>query len=206
MGQTVDERIDSLLEEASKLPEWNTGQGDRDAAFLAWRKRAETVVGEKLGPDSELARELRDLAFRYNPTFVTESTRVTISDNQRAFQRSFHTAVGILTAAREASPVVPQSEGHGVVVQVQATGGQANADARANVEVNVSADELRALIATTKGLSAEERVAAIDAVPDEGETLDLERVDKLLGIATKSKDLLKTVLGFVIAHADHLAF
>lgn len=207
MPNRVDERLNQLLREAEDIEKLNTGSGDSDPTFVKWRKRAEAAVSEKFGSDHHLTQELRELAFTYNPILWTENTVITPQDNMGSFRSAFTTAVGILQAAREANPVALQPSGSsGTVINVEAHGGSASANADATVTVHISTDQLRQLIATDKALSPEEKGKAIAAIPDEEEGLTLEKVDTLLGIATKSAPLLKHVLGWVLANAEHLPF
>jgi hypothetical protein len=202
---SVDARIDRLLDEASSIRDLNTGKGHSDAIFLAWRKRAEAAVAEKLGSKSEFADELRSLRFSYRPVIWTEGTVISAQDNQASFDRGLNTALGILKAARESTALVT-STSDTPLVHIEQVGPTATANAQAVVRIEVDTVQLRQLIAGASELSSEERGAAIAAIPDDGEGLNLDQVDKLLSIATKSKELLAGVLGWVLTHSHQLHF
>lgn len=199
MAENVDTRIDRLLSEVESI---RTMQGS-DPAFLTWRKRAEAAVSEKLGPESDLAKELRELHFSYVRMVWTDNMPpVTPEQHAKVFRSSMNYAVGILTAAREASPAPRNEPSGGPAIHVEAHGGSAKSEAHATVTVEVTTDQLRQLIALAPELTPQEKGEVIAAIPDDGEGLTLEKVDSILSIATKSKPLLKVILGWLLTHSD----
>jgi hypothetical protein len=203
MTQNIDARIDRLLKEAESIK----GLNYQHPTFQAWRKRAETAVDEKLGATHRVAKELAELDFHDDPGVWFEGmTPPSEADHRSVFDNDLATAKGILLAAREASPKSSPKGGRGPIVNVHQEGATATANAAAQVSVHVSADQLRTVIATSPDLTSEEKGAAIAAVPDDTDSLDVEKLDRLLSVATKSKDLLKTVLGWVLANAERWPF
>jgi hypothetical protein len=202
MTSDIDTRIERSLREEGEIRQLNDGHGHEQPTFLAWRKRSEAAIAEKLGAESELAKELRSLTFFYSPLIWTDSTVVLASDHQRSFERSLNTSLGILTAALESSEVERVGDS-GSPPDLDAT---ASSDARASVTVEVNTAQLRQLIAGAEELTPSERGNAIAAIPDDDEELDLERVDRLLSVAIKSKELLAGILGWVLANAHRLTF
>jgi hypothetical protein len=136
----------------------------------------------------------------------TDSTVVLTSDNQKSFERSLNSALGFLTAALESSEVERVGNSGSPLVDVNPIGATASSDARASVTVEVNTAQLRQLIAGAEELTPLERGNAIAAIPDDNEELDLERVDRLLSVAIKSKELLAGILGWVLANAHRLNF
>lgn len=204
MANDVDTRIDKLLRESEAIRQLNDGDGEDHPTFVAWRKRAETAVAEKLGRESDEVKELRQLTFFFSPIVWTESTVIPASAHQRSFERALNTAVGILTAARESSPVVRESGTP--AIHIEHIGATSNAEAQANVHVQITTDGLRQLLASAAELTPEERGAAVAAIPDDGEPLDLEKADRLLSIATKSKEIFGSVLGWLLSDPNRWPF
>ncbi|MGH2774307.1 MAG: hypothetical protein ACRDJT_02570, partial [Actinomycetota bacterium] len=167
---------------------------------------AEAALGDKLGSDSAQASELLELDFYFNPKMtVNGEPRQTPDRNKAAFDRDFQTAVALLRAALEASPRV--GPGDSPLVHIEQVGNKAEAHAEAVANINVTADQLRTLLATSKELDTVQKGDAVAAVPDDDDQLiTLERADKLLSVATKSKDLLTAVLGFLLANAHRIHF
>jgi hypothetical protein len=163
-------------------------------------------VIEKLGADHQMVADLAELEFRYNPGFYIDGMTISQGEHRAAFLDDMGTAVGILQATREASAKSMQAATRGPTVNVHSHGGSATANASAHVSIEVSADQLRTMIATASELTPEEKGAAIVAVPDDDADLDLEKLDRLLSVATKSKELLKTVLGYVLGNPDRWPF
>jgi hypothetical protein len=206
MTSDIDTRIERSLREEGEIRQLNDGHGHEQAAFLAWRKRSEAAIAEKLGAESELAKELRSLTFFYSPLIWTDSTVVLASDHQRSFERSLNTSLGILTAALESSEVERVGNSGSPLEDINHIDATAGSDARASVTVEVNTAQLRQLIAGAGELTPSERGNAIAAIPDDDEELDLERVDRLLSVAIKSRELLAGILGWVLANAHRLNF
>jgi hypothetical protein len=204
MTSDIDTRIERSLREEAEIRQLNDGHGHEQPTFLAWRKRSEAAIAEKLGAESELSEELRSLTFFYSPLIWTDSTVVLASDHQRSFERSLNTSLGILTAALESSEVERVGNSGSPLVHLNHTDATAGSDARASVTVEVNTAQLRQLIAGAEGLTPSERGNAIAAIPDDDEELDLERVDRLLSVAIKSKELLAGILGWILANAHRL--
>ena len=206
MTSDIDTRIERSIREEGEIRQLNDGHGHEQPTFLAWRKRSEAAIAEKLGADSELAKELRSLTFFYSPLIWTDSTVVLASDHQRSFERSLNTSLGILTAALGSGEVEEADDSGSPPVLIDHTDATAGSDARASVTVEVNTAQLRQLIASSEELTPSERGNAIAAIPDDDEELDLERVDRLLSVAIKSKELLAGILGWVLANAHRLDF
>ena len=206
MTSDIDTRIERLLREEGEIRQLNDGHGHEQPAFLAWRERSEAAIAEKLGAESELAEELRSLSFFYSPLIWTDSTVVLASDHQRTFERSLNTSLGILTAALGSGEVEEADNSGSPPVLIDQTDATAASDAHASVTVQVNTAQLRQLIAGAEELTPSERGNAIAAIPDDDEELDLERVDRLLSVAIKSKELLVGILGWVLANAHRLNF
>ena len=206
MTSDIDTRIERSLREEGEIRQLNDGHGHEQATFLAWRKRSEAALAEKLGAESELAKELRNLTFFYSPLIWTDSTVVLASDHQRSFERSLNTSLGILTAALGSSEVERVGNSGSPLEDINHIDATAGLDARASVTVEVNTAQLRQLIAGAGELTPSERGNAIAAVPDDDEELDLERVDRLLSVAIKSKELLAGILGWVLANTHRLDF
>jgi hypothetical protein len=205
MTSDIDTRIEGLLREEEDIRQLNDGHGHEEPTFLAWRKRSEAALAEKLGADSELAKQLRSLTFFYSPLIWTDSTVVLASDHQRSFERSLNTSLGILTAALGSGEVEEADNSGSPPVLIDQTDATADSDAP-SVTVEVNTAQLRQLIAGSEELTPSERGDAIAAIPDDDEELDLERVDRLLSVAIKSKELLAGILGWVLANAHRLDF
>ena len=204
MTSDIDTRIERSLREEGEIRQLNDGHGHEQPAFLAWRERSEAAVAEKLGAESELAEELRSLSFFYSPLIWTDSTVVLASDHQRSFELSLNISLGILTAALESGDVERVGDsGSPSPLDLDAT---ASSDAPASVTVEINTTQLRQLIAGAGELTPSERGNAIAAIPDDDEELDLERVDQLLSVAIKSRELLAGILGWVLANAHRLDF
>jgi hypothetical protein len=135
----------------------------------------------------------------------TDSTVVLASDHQRSFERSLNTSLGILTAALGSGEVEEADNSGSPPVLIDQTDATADSDAP-SVTVEVNTAQLRQLIAGSEELTPSERGDAIAAIPDDDEELDLERVDRLLSVAIKSKELLAGILGWVLANAHRLDF
>jgi hypothetical protein len=206
MTSDIDTRIEGLLREEEDIRQLNDGHGHEEPTFLAWRERSEAALAEKLGADSELAKQLRSLTFFYSPLIWTDSTVVLASDHQRSFERSLNTSLGILTAALGSGEVEEAGDSRSPLVHNEHTDATADSDGRASVTVEVNTAQLRQLIAGSEELTPSERGDAIAAIPDDDEELDLERVDRLLSVAIKSKELLAGILGWVLANAHRLDF
>jgi hypothetical protein len=206
MTSDIDTRIEGLLREEGDIRQLNDGHGHEQPTFLAWRERSEAALAEKLGAESEPAKELRSLSFFYSPLIWTDSTVVLASDHQRSFERSLNTSLGILTAALGSGEVDEAGNSGSPPVLVAQTDATAASDAHASVTVEVNTAQLRQLIAGAEELTPSERGNAIAAIPDDDEELDLERVDRLLSVAIKSKGLLAGILGWVLANAHRLNF
>ena len=202
MTSDVDTRIEGLLREEEDIRQLNDGHGHDEPTFLAWRERSEAALAEKLVADSELVEQLRSLSFFYSPLIWTDSTVVLASDHQRSFELSLNISLGILTAALESSDL-ERVDDSGSPLDLDAT---ASSYAHASVTVEVNTAQLRQLIAGSEELTPSERGNAIAAIPDDDEELDLERVDRLLSVAIKSKELLAGILGWVLANAHRLDF
>jgi hypothetical protein len=200
MTSDIDTRIEGLLREEGDIRQLNDGHGHEQPTFLAWRERSEAALTEKLGAESEPAKELRSLTFFYSPLIWTDSTVVLASDHQRSFERSLNISLGILTAAL-GSGEVEEAGNSG-----SPTDATAASEANASVTVQVNTAQLRQLIAGAEELTPSERGNAIAAIPDDDEELDLERVDQLLSVAIKSKELLAGILAWVLANAHRLNF
>jgi hypothetical protein len=205
MTSDIDTRIEGLLREEEDIRQLNDGHGHEEPTFLAWRERSEAALAEKLGADSELAKQLRSLTFFYSPLIWTDSTVVLASDHQRSFERSLNTSLGILTAALGSGEVEEADNSGSPLVHINQTDATADSDAP-SVTVEVNTAQLRQLIAGSEELTPSERGDAIAAIPDDDEELDLERVDRLLSVAIKSKELLAGILGWVLANAHRLDF
>jgi hypothetical protein len=205
MTSDIDTRIEGLLREEEDIRQLNDGHGHEEPTFLAWRERSEAALAEKLGADSELAKQLRSLTFFYSPLIWTDSTVVLASDHQRSFDRSLNTSLGILTAALGSGEVEEADNSGSLPVLIDQTDATADSDAP-SVTVEVNTAQLRQLIAGSEELTPSERGDAIAAIPDDDEELDLERVDRLLSVAIKSKELLAGILGWVLANAHRLDF
>ena len=205
MTSDIDTRIEGLLREEEDIRRLNDGHGHEEPTFLAWRERSEAALAEKLGADSELAKQLRSLTFFYSPLIWTDSTVVLASDHQRSFDRSLNTSLGILTAALGSGEVEEADNSGSLPVLIDQTDATADSDAP-SVTVEVNTAQLRQLIAGSEELTPSERGDAIAAIPDDDEELDLERVDRLLSVAIKSKELLAGILGWVLANAHRLDF
>jgi hypothetical protein len=206
MTSDIDTRIEGLLREEEDIRQLNDGHGHEEPTLLAWRERSEAALAEKLGADSELAKQLRSLTFFYSPLIWTDSTVVLASDHQRSFERSLNTSLGILTAALGSGEVEEAGNSGSPPVLIDQTDATAALDAHASVTVEVNTAQLRQLIAGAEELTPSERGNAIAAIPDDDEELDLERVDRLLSVAIKSKELLAGILGWVLANAHRLNF
>jgi len=206
MASDIDTSIERLLREEGDVRQLNDGHGHEQPSFLAWRKRSEAAIAEKLGAESELSKELRSLAFFYSPLIWTDSTVVLASDHQRSFERSLNISLGILTAALESGEVERVDNSGSPLEHINHIDATAGSDARASVTVEVNTAQLRQLIAGAEELTPSERGNAIAAIPDDDEELDLERVDRLLSVAIKSKELLAGILGWVLANAHRLDF
>jgi len=205
MTSDIDTRIEGLLREEEDIRQLNDGHGHEEPTFLAWRERSEAALTEKLGADSELAKQLRSLTFFYSPLLWTDSTVVLASDHQRSFERSLNTSLGILSAALGSGEVEEADNSGSSPVLIDQTDAKADSDAP-SVTVEVNTAQLRQLIAGSEELTPSERGDAIAAIPDDDEELDLERVDRLLSVAIKSKELLAGILGWVLANAHRLDF
>ena len=206
MTSDIDTRIERSIREEGEIRQLNDGHGHEQPTFLAWRKRSEAAIAEKLGADSELAKELRSLTFFYSPLIWTDSTVVLASDHQRSFERSLNTSLGILTAALGSGEVERVGGSGSPVVPIDHTDATTASDAHASATVEVNTAQLRQLIASSEELTPSERGNAIAAIPDDDEELDLERVDRLLSVAIKSEELLAGILGWVLANAHRLDF
>lgn len=206
MTSDIDTRIERSLQEEEEIRQLNDGHGHEQPTFLAWRKRSEAAVAEKLGAESELAEELRSLTFFYAPLIWTDSTVVLASDHQRSFERSLNASIGILTAALGSGDVERVDDSGSPLVHTNHSDATAASDAHASVTVEVNTAQLRQLIAGAEELTPSERGNAIAAIPDDDDELDLERVDQLLSVAIKSKELLAGILGWVLANAHRLNF
>lgn len=206
MTSDIDTRIEGLLREEGDIRQLNDGHGHEQPTFLAWRERSEAALAEKLGAESELAKELRSLTFFYSPLIWTDSTVVLASDHQRSFERSLNTSLGILTAALGSGDVERVDDSGSTLEDTNHSDVTAASDAHATVTVDVNTAQLRQLIAGAEELTPSERGNAIAAIPDDDEELDLERVDQLLSVAIKSKELLAGILGWVLANAHRLTF
>lgn len=205
MTSDIDTRIEGLLGEEEDIRQLNDGHGHEEPTFLAWRERSEAALAEKLGADSELAKQNRSLTFFYSPLIWTDSTVVLASDHQRSFERSLNTSLGILTAALGSGEVEEADNSGSPPVLIDQTDATTDSDAP-SVTVEVNTAQLRQLIAGSEELTPSERGDAIAAIPDDDEELDLERVDRLLSVAIKSKELLAGILGWVLANAHRLDF
>ena len=206
MTSDIDTRIEGLLREEGDIRQLNDGHGHEQPTFLAWRERSEAALAEKLGAESEPAKELRSLTFFYSPLIWTDSTVVLASDHQRSFERSLNTSLGILTAALGSGEVEEADNSGSPPVLIYQTDATAASDARVSVTLAVDTAQLRQLIAGSEELTPSERGNAIAAIPDDDEELDLERVDRLLSVAIKSEELLAGILGWVLANAHRLNF
>jgi hypothetical protein len=206
MTSDIDTRIEGLLREEEDIRQLNDGHGHEQPTFLAWRERSEAALAEKLGADSEPAKQLRSLTFFYSPLIWTDSTVVLASDHQRSFERSLNTSLGILTEALGSGEVEEADNSGSPPVLIDQTDATADSDARVSVTFEVDTAQLRQLIAGSEELTPSERGNAIAAIPDDDEELDLERVDRLLSVAIKSKELLTGILGWVLANAHRLNF
>ena len=206
MTSDIDTRIEGLLREEGEIRQLNDGHGHEQPTFLAWRERSEAALAEKFGAESEPAKELRSLSFFYSPLIWTDSTVVLASDHQRSFERSLNTSLGILTAALGSGEAEEADNSGSPPVLIDQTDATAASDAHASVTVEVNTAQLRQLIAGSEELTPSERGNAIAAIPDDDEELDLERVDRLLSVAIKSKELLAGILGWVLANAHRLNF
>ena len=206
MTSDIDTRIEGLLREEGDIRQLNDGHGHDQPTFLAWRERSEAALAEKLGADSEPAKQLRSLTFFYSPLIWTDSTVVLASDHQRSFERSLNTSLGILTAALGSGAVEEAGNSGSPPVLIDQTDAAAASDAHASVTFEVDTAQLRQLIAGSEELTPSERGNAIAAIPDDDEELDLERVDRLLSVAIKSEELLAGILGWVLANAHRLNF
>ena len=202
----IDTRIEQSLQEEGEIRQLNDGHGHEQPTFLAWRKRSEAAIAEKLGAESELAEELRSLTFFYSPLIWTDSTVVLASDHQRSFERSLNTSLGILTAALGSSEVERVGNSGSLLEDINHVDATASSDARASATVEVNTAQLRQLIAGAEVLTPSERGNAIAAIPDDDEELDLERVDRLLSVAIKSEELLAGILRWVLANTHRLNF
>lgn len=200
--RSVEGRIRDLLDEVEDLHQSNNGRSHQDRKFLAWRSRAEAAVAEKLGQDSRLAGQLSDLHFEYYGVYFEGMGPI---DNAPYFRDDLNKAAGILEAALEAEPVRPEASA-GPVVSINQVGPSANANASstADVRINISANELRRLLAEDPRLTPGERGMAVAAVPDDDQDVTLEQVDTLLSIATKGRELLTGILGWLLANSDRV--
>lgn len=207
MDRDVDERIQRLLGEVEKIESLSNGRGHLEGEFVTWRKRAEAALTDKLGSDSAQAQELSGLDFYFNPKMtVNGEPRQTPGRNKAAFDRDFQTALGLLRAALEASPRLGASSGS-PLVHIEQVGNKAEAHAEAVANISVTADKLRVLLATAAELDSAKKGEAVAAVPDDDDQpITLDRADKLLSVATKSKDLLTAVLGFLLANVHRINF
>lgn len=199
----VNERIQRLLNEVEATRDLDHGHKD----FKAWQRRAEGAVAEKLGESSRLAQQLNSLRFNADTGIWFEGMREpSAAEHKEAFLEDLETANGILLAALESGGHQKSRESRGPLVHVEAHGGAASADANASVDVRITTDQLRTLLATAPGLTSKERGEVIASIPDNEDEFDLEQVDRLLSVATRSKDLLKGTLGWILANADKLNF
>ncbi len=206
MTSDIDTRIEGLLREEGEIRQLNDGHGHEQPTFLAWRERSEAALAEKLGAESEPAKELRSLTFFYSPLIWTDSTVVLASDHQRSFERSLNTSLGILTAALGSGEVEEADNSGSPPVLIDQTDATASLGRPRFRDVEVNTAQLRQLIAGSEELTPSERGNAIAAIPDDDEELDLERVDRLLSVAIKSEELLAGILGWVLANAHRLNF
>lgn len=200
-GRSPDERIEQLLKEVDEIRELNTGDpaDHNDPKLIEWQRRAQAAVGDKLGTDSDLYAEIRSRRF-WSFTSVYEDP--TPSQLRGYFDTDLNKAAGALRAALESRPR-PHVRG-AALVEVHQEG--ASAQATAVATLHVTADQLRQLLAGAPELSAEEKGKAVAAVTDDTEAPSLEKVDRLLSIATRSTTLLKPILGWILTHADDIQF
>jgi hypothetical protein len=213
-SETIDERLARLHIEGSAFRSQGTsGSLHHDQDFIAWRKRAQAAIDEKLGPESRSAREFAGLRFRYHRRVVSPSSPP-ISAQQHAgvFGADLNEALGILLAARDVTGI-ELAAGTGTppprsapLVQIEQIGHTVTGSASADVHVDVSVAELRQAIANAHGLSPDERSEAMASVPDDPKDMTVEKAARLLSVATKAKDLFKPVLGWLLANADQLPF
>ena len=201
--RNIDGRLNDLIAESEIFRNMNDGRTHNHPDFVTWRKRAEMAVDQKLGESSRSARQIHQLRF-YRFSGIP-SYHPTTQEHALNFEKDLNTAVGILKAAYEADPAT-KSDSRSPLVSINQVGPSASASASSTAEVTIqmSADELRQLIATAPELSSVEKGEGVASVPDDEVELTLDKVDKLLGIATKSKDLAKGILGWILINADRI--
>ncbi len=203
MASSVDDRLKSLLGEGQAI----RGVDDHNhPAFKTWRKRVQAALDDKLGANGRLPQEFAELKFFYYRGFWTDGMPpITAEQHSRAFNKALDDALALLTAATEAEPR-PSKEAATPLVHIEQVGNTttSSAEASADVHVLVTVQQLRQLVASEPGLSPEQRADAIASLPDDPEDLTIEKVDKLLDVATKAKGLFAPLLGWLITHVEKI--
>lgn len=203
--EEVTERLRKLVDEGQGIRALNDGSAHNNPAFKAWRQRSQSAIEDKLGPDSRAAKELSDLTFFAYHMIWTESTPpISATEHQRAFSDALDDALALLIAALEANPR-PVNNAHSrdaPLVHIEQVGNKAQATA--SVQVDVTLQQLRQLVASEPGLTPEERSDAMASLPDDPDDLTIEKVDKLLDVALKAKGLFAPLLGWLLTHADKI--
>jgi hypothetical protein len=203
-SNNVDNRLQVLIDEGQAIRGVNDGTGHNQPAFKAWRQRAQAAIEDKLGADTRAALEFRQVKFLSSRSFVTERTPpVTSQEHQSAFDRGLDDALALLVAAKEANARTPV-RGDSPLIHIEQVGNSAVASASADVHVQVTVQQLRQLVASEPGLSPEDRSGAMASLPDDPSDLTIEKVEKLLDVATKAKGLFTPLLGWLITHADQV--
>lgn len=201
----INERLQKLVNEGQAIRSLNDGSGHSNPAFKAWRQRSQSAIEDKLGPDSRAAKEFAGLTFfAYHMIWTDSTPPVSAREHKQAFSDALDDALALLVAALEANPRAPEStpSRNAPLVHIEQVGNQAHATA--SVRVDVTIQQLRQLFASEPGLSPEERSQAMASLPDDAADLTIEKVDKLLDVATKGKGLFAPLLGWLITHADKI--
>jgi hypothetical protein len=203
---TLEDRLRTLIEEGQAIRGVNDGRGHGHPVFKAWRMRAQAALDDKLGADSRIPREFAKLRFRYRRSAWTDGMPpVTAEQHKAQFSNALNDALALLVAAVEAEPRSPEASSP-PLVHIEQVGNTttATATAAAEVHVAVTVQQLRQLVANEPGLTPEERADAIASLPDDPDELTIDKVDKLLGVATKAKGLFSPLLAWLVAHADRI--
>ena len=92
-----------------------------------------------------------------------------------------------------------------VEVHQKQEGASASASARATVDVTVSVDDFKRAVVEANELTPDEQAALIAAIPaTDDEVPTIEKVNTMLGIATRAKSLFQPLLAWLLTHADKI--
>lgn len=202
----VDQRVERLLDEADAIRSLALGKPNdhKHPQLLAWFSRAKAAVADKVGESFHIFHEIKTLQF-WDITSIYDDP--TPEESREYFLRDVDRVTAALQAVLESEAKAPPPSSPMVQVHQHQQGASASSSSTsaATVDVQVSVSQLREAVINAADLTPEEKGAAIAAIPDsDDDPPTLENIEKLLGIATKAKSLLRPILGWALMNADKI--